>query len=69
VDTSACGYEEEQNCLIDFFIPVLSYLIIISLMAISAGSRYDKTQTGSFLLYYAGALVFLVSDTLLRRND
>ncbi|MFC2126333.1 lysoplasmalogenase [Bacteroidota bacterium] len=52
----------------DFFVPVLAYLIVISLMAISAGSRYRKTHTGSFLLCYAGALVFMISDTLIAIN-
>ncbi len=52
----------------DFFIPVLAYLIVISVMAISAGSRYRKTHTGSFILCYAGALVFMISDTLIAIN-
>jgi len=52
----------------DFYIPVLAYLVVISIMAISAGSRYRRTHTGSFILCYAGALVFMISDSLIAIN-
>ena len=52
----------------DYYIPVMMYLIVISMMAISAGSRYRKTHTGSFILCYTGAIVFMISDTLIAIN-
>jgi len=48
----------------DMQIPVIAYMIAISLMAISAGFRNDQ----QFLWVAMGALIFMVSDTLIAIN-
>jgi len=48
----------------DMMIPVTAYMIAISLMAISAGFRDDQL----FLWVAMGALIFMVSDTLIAIN-
>lgn len=45
----------------DMKVPVVAYMIAISLMAVAAGFRNDP----QFLWVAAGALVFMVSDTLI----
>ncbi len=45
----------------DMRVPVTAYMIAISLMAISAGFRNDR----QFLWVAVGALIFMVSDTLI----
>lgn len=52
----------------NYMIPVTAYLIVISIMAMSAASRFGKTNTGSFLLCYTGALLFMISDTVIAIN-
>ena len=49
-------------------IPVLSYIVIISFMAITARQRYNRSDNESFWLIMAGALFFILSDTLLAMN-
>jgi uncharacterized membrane protein YhhN len=46
-------------------IPVLSYIVIISFMAITARQRYKRCDNQSFWLIMTGALFFVLSDTLL----
>lgn len=45
-------------------VPIVAYMVAISLMAISAGFREDS----KFLWVAIGALVFMVSDTLIAVN-
>lgn len=49
-------------------IPVMAYMVIISTMAILAGYRYQRVNPLSFQLILAGAIFFIVSDTLLAIN-
>ena len=53
----------------DMKIPVLTYAIIISLMAIMATNRYGRTNRVSFIMVLMGALFFLASDTALAINN
>lgn len=48
----------------DMQIPVTAYMIVISLMAISAGFRQDQ----QWLWVAMGALIFMISDTLIAIN-
>ncbi|HUH32840.1 MAG TPA: lysoplasmalogenase, partial [Daejeonella sp.] len=49
-------------------IPVLAYMVIISIMAIMAGYRYQRVNLLSFQLILTGAILFIISDTLLAIN-
>ena len=49
-------------------IPVISYVAIISAMAILAGFRWMRTFPRSFWMVMAGALFFMLSDSLLATN-
>lgn len=49
-------------------IPVLSYIVVISFMAITARQRYNRSDKESFWFILAGALFFILSDTLLAMN-
>ncbi len=49
-------------------IPVISYVVIISAMAILAGFRWMRTYPRSFWLVMIGALFFMASDCLLATN-
>ncbi|MES2418815.1 MAG: lysoplasmalogenase [Bacteroidota bacterium] len=46
-------------------IPVLVYALVISLMAIMAVNRYGRINSLSFKLVFIGAILFLISDSLL----
>jgi uncharacterized membrane protein YhhN len=48
--------------------PVLAYMIIISLMATMAAYRYGRVKMPSFQLIFAGAIFFVISDSLLAIN-
>ncbi|WP_199118865.1 lysoplasmalogenase [Pedobacter sp. ASV28] len=48
--------------------PVLFYSFAITLMAITAALRYGKTNTKSFAWILLGALMFLLSDSILAYN-
>lgn len=48
----------------DMLVPVIAYMIAISLMAIAAGFRDDPR----FLWVAMGALIFMISDTLIAVN-
>lgn len=48
--------------------PVMAYMIIISIMAILAAYRYGRVNLVSFRLILAGAVFFIISDTLLAVN-
>ena len=49
-------------------IPVLVYAFVISMMAITAALRYGKTNEKSFVMILIGALLFMISDSLLAYN-
>lgn len=49
-------------------IPVMAYMVIISIMVIMAGFRYQRVNLLSFQLILAGAILFVISDTLLAIN-
>lgn len=49
-------------------IPVMAYMFVISLMAILAGYRYGRVNLLSFQLIFTGAILFIISDTLLAIN-
>lgn len=49
-------------------IPVMAYMVIISIMAIMAGYRYQRVNLLSFQLIITGAILFIVSDSLLAIN-
>ena len=46
-------------------IPVTTYAVVISLMAVMAASRRGKVNAISFNLIFIGALLFLTSDSIL----
>jgi uncharacterized membrane protein YhhN len=49
-------------------IPVMIYALAITLMALTALFRYGRTNSTSFLLIFIGAVLFMVSDSLLAIN-
>jgi uncharacterized membrane protein YhhN len=49
-------------------IPVLVYALVITLMAMQALFRYGRTNSKSFTLVFAGAISFMLSDSLLAIN-
>ena len=52
----------------DMKIPVLIYAFVISLMAIMATNRKSRVNTISFNLIFYGAILFLISDSVLAYN-
>lgn len=52
----------------DLIVPVLVYAGAITLMAIAAAFRYQRTFARSFGLVMLGALLFMLSDTLLAHD-
>ena len=52
----------------DMMIPVIVYECIILLMGLSALNRYGRTELKSFQQVMAGALIFMISDSLLAVN-
>lgn len=49
----------------DMYIPALIYTVVVCMMAITAKKRRHKTDKMSFLLVMAGAISFLISDSIL----
>ena len=49
-------------------VPVLLYTIVIALMVMNAIFRYGRTNPSSFWLVFGGALLFMVSDSILALN-
>ena len=49
-------------------VPVLLYTIVIALMVMNAIFRYGRTSAVSFWLVFCGALLFMVSDSILALN-
>jgi uncharacterized membrane protein YhhN len=52
----------------DLKIPVLIYARVLTLMALNALFRYGRTTTKSFLFVFMGAVLFMLSDSLLAIN-
>lgn len=48
--------------------PVIAYIIVIALMGLFSYTRKHHTNTSSFLLIFFGALLFIVSDSILAAN-
>ncbi len=49
----------------DMYIPTLVYTVVICMMAITAKKRRNRTDKMSFILVMAGAVTFLISDSIL----
>lgn len=49
-------------------LPVVIYSVILILMVLNALFRYNRTSYGSFWFVFSGALLFMVSDSLLALN-
>lgn len=54
--------------LADLKIPVIIYAVVLALMVIHALFRYGRTIPGSFWLVFGGAVLFMISDSLLAIN-
>lgn len=52
----------------DLKIPVMLYMAVILLMSLMAVNRFRRVELSSFLLVLAGAICFVVSDSLLALN-
>jgi uncharacterized membrane protein YhhN len=46
-------------------IPVIIYAVVLVAMALQALFRYGKTNTASFWMVFAGAVLFMISDSVL----
>ena len=49
-------------------VPVMVYALVITLMALQALLRYGFTTVRSFVMIFSGALLFMVSDSVLAFN-
>jgi uncharacterized membrane protein YhhN len=54
--------------LADLKIPVMIYALVLTLMVLNAVFRYERTSSGSFWFAFAGAVLFMISDSLLAIN-
>jgi len=52
----------------DLKIPVIVYALVLILMVINALFRYGHTNTLSFWMVFSGAILFMVSDSMLAIN-
>lgn len=52
----------------DFLIPVLVYSSAIAVMVVFAINRYGRVNESSFALVFAGALLFMFSDSIIAIN-
>ena len=52
----------------DLKIPVLVYALVLTLMVLNALFRYGRTTTSSFIMVFSGAILFMISDSLLAVN-
>ncbi|MEO9076134.1 MAG: lysoplasmalogenase [Gelidibacter sp.] len=57
-----------RNSLGDLLIPVIFYIIIILIMVITAFLRQEKVSKISFILVFLGAILFVISDSILALN-
>lgn len=49
-------------------LPVIAYAAVLTFMVISALYRYGRTSATSFALMFGGAVLFMISDTILAFN-
>lgn len=56
------------NHLGDLKVPVIVYAVVLMLMVINALFRFGRTTSGSFLLVFFGAILFMISDALIAIN-
>lgn len=49
-------------------LPVIIYASVLALMAITALFRHGRTSTGSFWMVFGGAVLFMISDSILAVN-
>jgi uncharacterized membrane protein YhhN len=54
--------------LTDLKIPVMFYALVITVMTLTALFRYGRTTTESFWLVFIGAVLFMISDSILAIN-
>jgi uncharacterized membrane protein YhhN len=52
----------------DMKVPVIAYTVIILLMLLSALNRYGKVNGLSYILVVIGAMLFVISDSLIAVN-
>lgn len=52
----------------DLRLPVIIYASVLSFMAINALFRHGRTSTGSFWMVFGGAVLFMISDSILAVN-
>lgn len=52
----------------DLKIPVLLYALVLTLMVLNALMRFGRTSTPSFVMVFGGALLFMISDSILAVN-
>ncbi len=48
--------------------PVLVYALVLTVMVLNALFRYQRTTTASFTLVFGGAILFMISDSVLAVN-
>ena len=53
----------------DFLVPVLVYGVAVCAMGVSAGWRLNKVSKQSFTLVFVGAMLFVLSDTIIAVNQ
>jgi uncharacterized membrane protein YhhN len=49
-------------------IPVLIYAVVLTCMVLAALFRFGKTTTSSFAMVFGGAILFMISDSLIAVN-
>lgn len=49
----------------EYRVPVIVYALIITIMALTALSRFGRTSQESFWLVFGGAILFMISDSLI----
>jgi uncharacterized membrane protein YhhN len=65
---STLVFTKLKDNLANLFYPVLTYIIVITIMGIVASLRYTRVLNKSFYLVMCGAVFFMLSDTLLAFN-
>ena len=49
-------------------IPVMAYALVLTIMVLNALFRFRRTTSSSFILVFSGAILFMISDSLLAVN-
>jgi uncharacterized membrane protein YhhN len=52
----------------DMLMPVMVYALVLTLMVLNALFRFKRTNAASFALVFGGAILFMISDSLLAVN-